>query len=220
MSQDNPTTRQRMLSTWTPAALVVLAICAESTNRMGSRETEAWLRHMSQLPVEADTLIRSVNVVLRKLGHFVGYGLLGVALARASHPLPRTHVPRSGSGNSTCSLRVRAGAVGVILAFAVACSDEAHQMFLPNRHASLSDVLLDTAGALVFNLVLFASARFSPILVGRRFYASFPAGRGKVCLLRRPMSQVVEISRIITAAPDVSSQMSETSPVRLGRYDW
>ena len=45
--------------------------------------------------------------------------------------------------------------MAILATFVVACADEIHQSFLPNRIGAFSDVLLDTCGAAAMGLALF-----------------------------------------------------------------
>ncbi len=74
------------------------------------------------------------------LGHLGGYGLLGLLLYRAFN--------RGLRGWSFLAARN-----SLLVAVLYAISDEVHQLFVPGRQATLTDVAIDTAGAL---LALFA----------------------------------------------------------------
>ena len=58
-------------------------------------------------------------------------------------------------------MRGRSREIAVAATILVASADEFHQTFLPNRTGSLSDVLLDTAGALTLQLTLFLILHFN-----------------------------------------------------------
>ena len=140
---------------WLPALIGVAIICGESTNTMGANHTGmwlnqlcAWLGHPSNSTNGGPLAL--LNHVLRKTGHFSGYGLLGVFFAKGWYGFLRRRIAASWT-----SLRLRAGACGVASALVVASADEIHQMFLPTRGASVWDVLLDTSGALTLNLIFF-----------------------------------------------------------------
>ncbi len=100
--------------------------------------------------------IQLVNLLLRKLGHFCGYGSIALLFRRAWF----ITLSRSWQG-SPSRLPFSAAALSVICTFAVASADEMHQRFLSGRKGSIYDVLLDTAGAILFNrlFVLLASRR-------------------------------------------------------------
>ena len=78
-----------------------------------------------------------IHHILRKTGHFLGYGTIGLMWLRAWHMT----APR-------LSLAMDA-ALAVLGTALIASSDEIHQTFLPNRTGTLSDVVLDCCGALV-----------------------------------------------------------------------
>jgi VanZ family protein len=85
-----------------------------------------------------------LHMLIRKSGHFVGYGLVCFAFLRA-------WLLTLGRGANLSAGRWRAQSVGYALAatFLVAGSDEWHQTFLPGRTGQFSDVLLDTVGGAV-----------------------------------------------------------------------
>jgi len=78
---------------------------------------------------------------IRKTGHFLGYGTMGLLWLRAWWmTLPR----------AAFLLNAALALVGTA---AVASLDEFHQSFLPNRTGISSDVLLDCSGAAVLVLL-------------------------------------------------------------------
>jgi VanZ family protein len=136
---------------WFPVLLGLTVICLESTRTMGAANTAAWLLafcdwlwgHVNE------TSVLTANFVLRKLGHFFGYGMLSLLFRRAWIITFRLNWkgPRS-------RLIFSASALAVICTFFVACADELHQIFLPGRTSSFHDVLLDTSGALLANWMM------------------------------------------------------------------
>jgi VanZ family protein len=126
------------ISAWWPVTLGIAIIAAESTTYFGADHTSGPLRRIFQAlfgPV-SDTAWGAVHLIIRKSGHFAGYGALGLAWLRAWWmTLPRA--------------RFLADAALALLGTAlVASCDEWHQSFLPNRTSSPFDVLLDCCGAL------------------------------------------------------------------------
>lgn len=136
-------------SAWWPVVVGIILISLESTELMGSDHTSGPLRaifeaifgHVSNAHWEV------VHVVVRKSGHFLGYGFIGLAWLRAWWmTLPHSHfVP-----DALLSL------LGTAL---VASTDEWHQTFLPNRSGSPWDVLLDCCGAIAVQLVVYIFMR-------------------------------------------------------------
>jgi VanZ family protein len=131
------------ISTWWPVALAVAVICCESTDMMGADHTTGPIRQIYEalfghVPQSRWDIIHHY---VRKTGHFVGYGLVGLAWLRAW----RRVLPSASF--------IRCAAFAVFGAFLVASGDEWHQSHLPNRTGVPSDVLLDTCGALI--LIIF-----------------------------------------------------------------
>ena len=76
------------------------------------------------------------------LGHFLGYGLLGLLLYRALN-------------NGFTNWSIIAARNAFIIGLLYAICDEVHQFFVPGREASIFDVLIDTAGLAVAQAVLY-----------------------------------------------------------------
>jgi VanZ family protein len=136
---------------WVPVLFGIAVICGESTNTMGAVHTSLWLTQLVSWAGHPDGPVALLNHLLRKSGHFTGYGLLGICFARGWFSLLRRHMSASWS-----ALRLRAGALAILSTAVVASADEIHQIFLPTRGASVEDVLLDTSGAVVLNVLFFA----------------------------------------------------------------
>jgi VanZ family protein len=154
--------RRRGLRYWFGAWLPVIAgiciIAIESTGALGADHTTGPFRWLFQLlfgPVD-DMRWAHIHLVLRKSGHFVGYGLLGLAWLRAWWlTLPHSEFP----------LAISLALLGTAL---TAGSDEFHQTFLPNRTGSPWDVLLDCGGALAMQLLVYLFMRlFRPKRLAR-----------------------------------------------------
>jgi VanZ family protein len=92
-----------------------------------------------------------VNLAGRKVGHFFGYGTIGLIFRRAWYHSLRAYVPTlRGTAILVSSM------LGIVSTFALASLDEWHQMYLPQRHGSLWDAALDTAGALFLTVAIAA----------------------------------------------------------------
>jgi VanZ family protein len=138
--------------------LGVAIIACESTEYMGSEHTSGPLRLLFQAifgPVP-DAQWEMLHHVIRKTGHFLGYGALGLAWLRAWWmTLPRSRFLHDAF----------LALLGTAL---VASSDEFHQTFLPNRTGSAWDVLLDCCGAITLQLVVYVYMRlFRPKRLAR-----------------------------------------------------
>lgn len=100
---------------------------------------------------------------VRKTAHFLEYALLGVLwlnlLARLSFrraaDTPNDQTRRSLSFTSLSAPSPRTCALAVALSALYACTDEIHQLFVADRAGMITDVLLDSCGA-IFGIALFA----------------------------------------------------------------
>ena len=95
-----------------------------------------------------------VNFAGRKVGHFFGYGTIGLMFRRAWYHSLRSYV-LAFRGTAILVSSV----LGIVSTFALASLDEWHQMFLPGRASSFHDVMVDTAGALFLTIVVAGNPR-------------------------------------------------------------
>jgi VanZ family protein len=104
-----------------------------------------WLfPHMSQAHVEA------IHHVIRKCAHLTEYAVLAILLWRAVRkPTRRDSRPWSW----------REALIAVLMVFLYASTDEFHQRFVPTRTPMVSDVFIDTSGAIVGMILLWAIGR-------------------------------------------------------------
>lgn len=132
---------------WLPVAIAIAIICAESTDTFSSEHTSSWLRPIVErfLGRFADDAWEFFHHYLRKTGHFVGYGTVGFTFLRAwLHTLSRRGT------SELLSWRLESSILAIFSTAIVASADEFHQSFIPSRTGTPADVLLDTAGATVF----------------------------------------------------------------------
>ena len=134
------------LKVWLPVVLAVTVIAIESTNTFSADHTSQWLRPRLEdlFGHLRDSFWWWFHHLLRKTGHFIGYGLVALTWLRAwLLTLGRlTDMPRNRWRWSSVLLAIAATAL-------VASADEWHQTFLPSRTGQVSDMLLDTLGASV-----------------------------------------------------------------------
>jgi VanZ family protein len=137
------------LSAWLPVAIAVGVIMMESTESFGSDHTSGPLRWIYEAIFGHVSNWRwdSIHHYLRKCGHFVGYGAVGLTWLRAWWmTLPHSRF-------------IQDALLALLGTALVASSDEFHQTFLPNRTGSPWDVLLDCCGAITLQLVVYTFMR-------------------------------------------------------------
>lgn len=139
------------IDVWWPVAVSIAVIAMESQEFMGANHTSPFLRPIWQAIFGnvSDARWEILHHYIRKSGHFVGYGLVGLAWLRAwwmTLPLSRFRTD---------------AALAMLGTATMASLDEWHQAFLPNRTSSPWDVLLDCMGALVLQTLVYVFVRIT-----------------------------------------------------------
>jgi VanZ family protein len=170
---------KRVLSTpfiryWVPALIMLVLIRIESTTMFSGSSTGHWLKALLRLfsiHLTADGL-NTLNFVMRKAGHCLGYAMLSFLAFRA---MRGTFLfMRFGFGGWRSShayeplrqMGLRAlwqwhwAAIGFAIAVATAVADELHQMRLPGRSGTPRDMLLDSTAALAAQVLTYFTARW------------------------------------------------------------
>jgi len=143
---------------WLPVALAIALIAIESTEYLGADHTTGPLRAIYQFLFGhvTDAGWEGIHFYIRKTGHFIGYGLVGLAWLRAWWlTFPR-------------STFLQDALLALLGTAVIASCDEFHQSFLPNRTGLPSDVLIDCLGATTLLLIVYAVLRiFRPKKLAR-----------------------------------------------------
>jgi hypothetical protein len=142
-------------------------ICMESTDRMSGGNTFHLLQHVllwAGIHLSVPHL-HLLNLVMRKSGHMLGYGLLcfcWMLLLRGSCWLQHEYKPARRGRLQVWKMWWRAewAVLAVFLTFCVASADELHQMSIPSRSGSWWDVTLDTSAGLIMLALVWAKARW------------------------------------------------------------
>jgi VanZ family protein len=156
----NPTDLRRAASkSWLPAFCCLLFISFTSSTLMSGYHTQfvvndAWKLvfgnwHYSDWP-------GILNHDGRKIGHFFGYGAVGLIFRQAWYQTLRVRRLRLGRVLNSNRLFLLSAVLSVLSIFLVSSLDELHQCFVPQRVGSFSDVVRDTFGTVFLNLVLLA----------------------------------------------------------------
>ena len=152
---------------WLPVLACTMVLAVESTPYLGADHTSAPLRRLAEMlcGYGVDAHWASIHHLIRKTGHFMGYGIFSlvcfrsfwITLQNAAFQLPR---------------QLQAYGLAILVTFLVASADEFHQSFLPNRTGQFSDVLLDCCGAVALCIVLFLGMQAAEVLRQARARAS------------------------------------------------
>jgi VanZ family protein len=143
---------------WLPVLLGIAVIVLESTESFGSDHSSGPLRRIFEFLFGnvSDDRWEILHHLIRKTGHFLGYGFIGLAWLRAWwFTLPHSRF-------------IQDAFLALLGTALVASCDEWHQTFLPNRTGSPWDVLLDCTGAIVLQLLVYVFMRtFRPKKLAR-----------------------------------------------------
>jgi VanZ family protein len=132
-------------SAWVPVLVCVLVIAMESTPYFGADHTTGPLQRFFEYLMHRHFTQPEwwrLHLIIRKGGHFTGYGILSIAWFRAFWMT----WPFAEDRNR---LRMAAHGLAMLGTLFVASCDEFHQTFLPNRSGSFWDVMLDCSGGLI-----------------------------------------------------------------------
>jgi VanZ family protein len=141
---------RHLASAWIPVLVCVLVIASESTVYFGADHTTRplqkffeflWNRHFTQPEWWR------LHLIIRKCGHFTGYGILSVSWFRAFW---MTWLPSDDPGRR----RIPTHSLAMLGTLLVASADEVHQAFLANRNGSIWDVMIDCSGGLFMQLLI------------------------------------------------------------------
>ncbi len=144
----------RQIHAWWPVAIACVVILIESTRALGADNTSRWLRPAFELMFGrfSNAAWSQLHHLLRKTGHFIGYGTVCLTFLRAWLLTLDAH-----HAVSLRRLHWQATWRAILGAALVASCDEWHQSYLPNRTGTPWDVLLDTCGASVMCLVVWTA---------------------------------------------------------------
>ncbi|MGO9515593.1 MAG: VanZ family protein [Candidatus Korobacteraceae bacterium] len=153
---------RNLFKNWWPSLIWLGVIRLESSDAASSTNTYGFLWTMASflhLPLSSH-LVNEMNAVLRKTGHFMGYGILAVLVFFALRNTNRDRIAallrRRRWGTCLHDLwRMEWALLGVGVALITASFDEIHQSFIPSRSGRWQDVMLDTVGAVVLQIVVY-----------------------------------------------------------------
>jgi VanZ family protein len=133
----------------------------ESTDLASAKNTSGVLYAVIRVisPHVEPSFVSQLDMVLRKTGHFLGYGILSALVFLALRNTNRdrlSSVLRRPWGIYLRDLwRMEWAFLGIMVTLVTATYDEIHQTFLPSRTGRWQDVVLDTCGAAVVQVVIY-----------------------------------------------------------------
>jgi VanZ family protein len=138
---------------WLPVLVWMWIIFSASGDRQSmqhsSRIIEPVVRWL--LPHLSDDAVRAIVLLARKCAHLAEFAVLALLLWRAL---------RKAADPGNASWRWSEASLALALVALYAASDELHQAFVPPRQGCVGDVLLDTTGAALGLLCLWAAGRW------------------------------------------------------------
>lgn len=153
--------RQSLLRNWWPVVFWLGVIRAESTDTASSANTGALLYRVisTVAPHVEPSFVEQLNAVLRKTGHFLGYAILSAlvffALRNTNRDRLRNVLNRSWGIFLRDYWRAEWALLGILLTVITAAFDEIHQTFIPSRTGRWQDVVLDSCGAVVIQVLIY-----------------------------------------------------------------
>jgi VanZ family protein len=144
--QQAPATFRHKFLAWIPTLLWLGVLAMFSSDMFSAEHTGSVLTKILQalFGTISEERFQQIHFLIRKSAHFCSYGLLGAFAFfswRATFPTPRRW-------------SLLWATLGLLTAFAGGSLDEFHQSFIPSRTSSFHDVMLDTVGALFFQVVI------------------------------------------------------------------
>jgi VanZ family protein len=146
---------------WWPVLVWLGVIRLESTDMASASNTSGLLYRViaAVVPRVDESFVSQLDEILRKTGHFAGYGILSVlvflALRNTNCDRLSTLLPRPWGIHWRDFWRWDWALLGMLVTVVTAAADEIHQSFLPSRTGQRQDVVLDSCGAAVLQAIIY-----------------------------------------------------------------
>ncbi len=137
----------------------------ESTDFASANNTSTVLYTViaAVVPQVQESFVSQLDEVLRKTGHFAGYGILSVlvflALKNTNYDRIRSLLHRGWGSCWPDFWRWEWVLLGMLVTVVTATFDEIHQTFIPSRTGRWQDVVLDSCGAAVLQVIVYFLSR-------------------------------------------------------------
>jgi VanZ family protein len=146
---------------WWPVLVWLGVIRLESTDMASASNTSGLLYRViaAVAPRVDESFVSQLDEILRKTGHFAGYGILSVlvflALKNTNYDRLRTLLRRPWGVYLRDFWRWDWALLGMLVTVVTAAADEIHQSFIPSRTGAWQDVVLDSCGAAVLQVIIY-----------------------------------------------------------------
>ena len=147
---------------WVPVGVWLGVLVLESSDLGSSAHTGSWLlaAWTSLFGKPDPTTFEEVHHLIRKTGHFCGYGLLSWLIFRALRASWRNRQELISQGRDYF-WQFRWAVLGVVGTAFVASLDEIHQTYNSARTGRWQDVVIDSSGAVVIQIIVFLAKPFA-----------------------------------------------------------
>ena len=158
-----PTSRS-LVRNWWPVVFWLGVIRLESTDFASASNTGGLLYKLISFvwPHVDPVFVDQLDMVLRKTGHFVGYAILSalvfIALQKTNRDRFREVLRRPWGTYLRDLWRPEWCRIAILATIATAAADEIHQTFIPSRTGRWQDVVIDTCGAALIQLIIYLVA--------------------------------------------------------------
>lgn len=138
----------KRLTYWIPALCVALLISSFSTHYFSSEETSRFIVPFLRwlLPSADAHVLRLLHIGIRKAAHVTEFAVFSMAVFHG------VRAERHG-------WKLQWALLTLLIAVAYAGFDEWHQSFVPVRESKIRDVLIDVAGALLAQVLVWIYAK-------------------------------------------------------------
>ncbi len=146
---------------WWPVLVWLGVIRLESTEFASANNTTGVLYTViaAVVPQVQESFVARLDEALRKTGHFAGYGILSVlvflALKNTNYDRIRSLLRRAWGTCWHDFWRWEWVLLGMMVTVVTAAFDEIHQTFIPSRTGRWQDVVLDSCGAAVLQVIVY-----------------------------------------------------------------
>jgi VanZ family protein len=139
---------EKSLKYWIPAICVAVLISTFSTHYFSSVETARFLIPLLRklFPAASPHVLSLIHTGIRKLAHITEFGVLSISVFY-------------GVRGERYGWRWQWAITTLIIAVSYAGLDEWHQSFVPMREARFRDVLIDSTGALLAQVLVWIYAK-------------------------------------------------------------